>query len=252
MLKKSREHKILDLITRNGAIEVKELMDHCNISENTARRDLKGMEDKGLLSRTHGGAVLVQPQLNLVDFDKKLAQDSDKKERLGKLAASFVKDNDVIYIDCGTTLYYMHQYLGERKNLIVITNSLPIVFQLSNNREIRTVMIGGEIDAERKASYGPIAEKNVSEYHVSKAFIGSDGISINNGLSTYDTKESAITVRMAENADEVFLVITSEKIEKEAFSKFAPIETINHLLTDNDISPKIKKKYTDKIDLIST
>lgn len=251
MLKKSREDKILDLITRNGAIEVKELMDLCNISENTARRDLKSLEEKGLLSRTHGGAVPVQPQLNLVDFDKKLAQDSDKKERLGKLAVSFVRDNDVIFIDCGTTLYYMHKYLGERKNLIVITNSLPIVFQLSNNPEIRTVMIGGEIDAERKASYGPIAEKNVSEYHVNKAFVGSDGISIN-GLSTYDTKESAITIRMAENADEVFLVITSEKIEKEAFSKFAPIEIVNHLVTDNDISPTIIKKYTDKIHFITT
>jgi DeoR family fructose operon transcriptional repressor len=251
MLKKSRENIILDLITRNGAVEVKELMDQCNISENTVRRDLKSMEDKGLLSRTHGGAVPIQPQFNLVDFDKKLAQDQDKKKRLGKLAASFIRDKDVIFIDCGTTLYYMHQYLGERKNIIVITNSLPIVFQLSNNREIKTVMIGGEIDPERKASYGPIAEKNVSEYHVNKAFLGSDGVSLS-GLSTYDTKESAITMKMAENADEVFLVVTSEKIEKEAFSKFATIEIIDHLFTDNDISPMLEKTYSDKIDLVTT
>ena len=144
----------------------------------------------------------------------------------------------------------MHKYFLLKKNLIVITNSLPVIYQLSGHPEIKTVSIGGEIDTQRKASFGPVAVKSVGEYHVNKAFIGSDGFSMKNGLSSYETKESEVTHKMALNADEIFLVILSEKLEKDAYKRFVPAEMIDHLLTDNGITEDLKQRYRKKIDLV--
>lgn len=251
MLSNLRRKKIVDRLDENGSVRVKELSRILNVTEATIRQDLEKLEKKGVLQKVHGGAVLNRPKIDLLAFDRRLSENSDKKNRLGKLAADFVKDNDVIFIDCGTTLYSMHNYLKNKKNLIVISNSLPIIFQLSNHPGIKTVVVGGEVDTDRKAIYGPIAEKNVEEYHASKAFIGSDGVTLKHGLSSDEIKESVITTKMAENSDEVFLVVTSEKIEREAFIKVAPLGIVDHIITNSDVPQQIQDKYRGKADLIT-
>ena len=203
-----------------------------------------------MLVRTHGGAIQVNQNSVLPDFETRLQNLSGEKEKIAKCAASFINDNDVIYIDCGTTLFFIHKFLKDKENLIVITHSLPLIYQLSNQPRIKLVIIGGEVDKDRKAAYGPIAEKNINEFHTNKAFIGSDGISLANGLSTYEMKEGLITKRAAENSKEVFLVCTSDKIENDAFVKFAPFDLIDHIITDNKITDKISSKYKERIDLI--
>jgi DeoR family fructose operon transcriptional repressor len=249
-MKKLREHEILDLLKKRGSIKIKDIVDLCGVSENTARRDLQSMEKQVLLVRTHGGAIQLNQNSVLPDFETRLQNLSGEKERIAKRAASFINDNDVIYIDCGTTLFFIHKFLKDKENLIVITHSLPLIYQLSNQPRIKLVIIGGEVDKERKAVYGSIAEKNINEYHTNKAFIGSDGISLANGLSTYEMKEGLITKRAAENSKEVFLVCTSDKIEKDAFVNFASFDLIDHIITDNKIANNVSSKYKERVDLI--
>ncbi len=93
--------------------------------------------------------------------------------------------------------------------------------------------------------YGPLASKNIVQYHANKAFIGADGVSLTSGLSSYDEKEASITLKMADNADEVFLVCDSSKIERSSFVKFAPFSKIDHLITNDDISPQYLQEYQD-------
>ena len=246
MLAEKRKKTILELIHKKEVVTVPEIASKCNSSEITARRDLLELEEKGLLIRTHGGAVKSNTMVNgMFGFEKKIEQNKDNKEYICKKAAEYINDNDIIFIDCGSTLYYLCKYINRKMNVKVITNSLPVVSELINYPNIKITLIGGEIDSERKAIYGPTAEKYIEEYHVQKAFIGADGVSVNGGLSSNDEKESAITKKMASSADTVFLLCDSSKIEKDSMMKFAPLSIVDYLITDKEIDPGISNNYNE-------
>lgn len=238
-----RKKIILDKLNDEGSIVTQEIISLCRVSEITIRRDLAELEEKGMLIRTHGGAVKSKATAQLFAYDLKINENKQNKEDICRSAARFINNHDIIFIDCGTTLSYLTKYLTKLESLIVITNSLPVVSELINFQNIKLILIGGEVVSERRAIYGPFAESNIAQYHANKAFIGADGISILNGLSSYDEKEAAITLKMAENADEVFLLCDSSKIEKNSFIKFAPLSKINYLVTDNGLDKKYLKKY---------
>ena len=238
-----RKELILSTINETGFVHTQEIMKQCKVSEITIRRDLIELESKGLLSRTYRGAVKVKRNDMLFTYDIKMNQNRQNKEAICRLAANFIEEGDIIFIDCGTTLSLIPKYITKISNLSVITTSLPVISELINYPNIRISLIGGEIDSERQGIYGPIAEKNIGMYHADKAFIGADGISMMRGLSSYDEKEGAITMQMMENSDEIFLLCDSSKIEKNSFVKFASISAIHHLITDNQITPEHLKMY---------
>lgn len=246
-----RKRLILEKLNDKGIITTQEAIKLCNVSEITTRRDLAELESKGLLIRTHGGAVQSRAGSQLFTYDLKINQNKEKKEAICRKAAPFIKNNDIIFIDCGTTLSFLIGHIIKLESLVLITNSLPVVSELINFHNIKLILIGGEVDRERRAVYGPFAENNISQFHADKAFIGADGVSLKNGLSSYDEKEAAITLRMADNAKEVFLLCDSSKIERNSFVRFAPLSKIDHLITDKCMTAESVKKYKkQKIDLI--
>ena len=125
----------------------------------------------------------------------------------------------------------------------MITNSLPKISELNSFENIKLIIIGGEVISERKAIYGPSAEREIVQYHANKAFIGTDAVSLAKGLTSYDEKEAAISLKMAENADKVFLLCDSTKIEKNSFVTFASVSILDHIITDVDVDPKLLLKY---------
>ena len=240
-----RKEFILNMLNDNGILYTPEIMKKCNVSEITIRRDLSELESKGLLIRTHGGAVKSKATDMLFTYDIKINQNRQSKEEICRLAANYINDGDIIFIDCGTTLSLISKHIAKFSNLTVITTSLPVISDLINYPNIRLSLIGGEIDSERQATYGSIAEKNIGMYHANKAFVGADGISMKKGLSSYDDKEGAVTRMMMENSDKIFLLCDSSKIEKNSFVIFAPISEIDHLITDRQIAPEKLKIYRD-------
>ena len=245
MVPELRKELILNTLNETGFVHTHEVMKQCDVSEITIRRDLIELEAKGLLSRSYRGAVKVKATDVLFSYDLKMHQNRQKKEAICRLAAKCIEEGDIIFIDCGTTLSLLTKYITKFNCLTVITTSLPVVAELLNFPNIRLSLIGGEIAPERHGIYGPIAEKNIGMYHANKAFIGADGISLNRGLSSYDEKEGAITLKMIENSDEVFLLCDSSKIEKNSFVKFTSLAAIHHLITDKAITPEQLKSYQD-------
>jgi DeoR family fructose operon transcriptional repressor len=238
-----RKEIIINSLNESEVVYTRDLMKRCDVSEITIRRDLIELETRGLLIRTHGGAIKIKTNEHLFTYDLKINQNKQQKETICKLAANYIEDNDIIFIDCGSTLSFLTQYIKRFKNLIVITNSLPIISELIGTSNIRLSLIGGEIYSERQAIYGPVAETNIERYHAGKAFIGADGVSLQHGLSSFDEKEAAITRKMIENADTVFLLCDSSKIEKNSFVRFAPLSKINYLITDKFISTESVQLY---------
>ena len=245
MIPELRKELILKTLNEADVVFTNEIMKQCNVSELTIRRDLAELESKGLLVRTHKGAIKSKVTDMLFTYDLKINQNRQNKETICRLANKYIEEGDIIFLDCGTTLSLFAKYIAKFNCLTVITTSLPIISELIHYTNIRLSLIGGDIDIERQATYGTIAENTAGYYHANKAFIGVDGISLKKGLSSYDDKEGAITQKMMENSDEVFLLCDSSKIEKNSFVKFASVTEIHHLITDVQITPEHLKMYRD-------
>jgi DeoR family transcriptional regulator, fructose operon transcriptional repressor len=242
-----RKRFIMDKLTRNEQVEVVDITDAFQVSAITARRDLDQLEKEGLLMRTHGGAVRIQPlaRKKLFSYDEKAETNKDRKQYIGNLAVKLIQEGDVIFIDSGSTLFHLAHYLKKFHHLTVITNSLPVASELLGHENIGTNLIGGEVDHERKAVYGLVAQITLEHYYVNKAFIGADGVSLQKGLTTYDEKEAAISRKIASSSEEVYLLCDSSKIEKNSFVKFAPLSILKALITDYELPADVKASYNE-------
>ena len=237
-----RKQIILSEVEEKGSIDVKELADQLQTSEITIRRDLAVLAQKGLLVRTHGGAVKLSVAKDPITFNNKSAVNAEQKENIGRLAAAQIQEGDSVFIDCGSTTFHMCPFI-KHLNIKVVTNSLPIMYTLVDS-SIKLNIAGGEIDAERQAVHGLMAIEHLKRYKVDKAFIGVDGLSLTNGLSAASEKEASISTAMAENAHHVFLLCDSSKLEKERYFQFAPLTIIHTLITDNQAPIQLLEKYT--------
>lgn len=235
----SRKQAILKIIEEKGEVEVKELAQRLDTSEITVRRDLGTMAADGLLYRTHGGAMKLSLVNSPVSFLQKSATNAAQKEAICRLAAAEIEDGDIIFMDCGSTVFRLCQFIKNRP-IKVITNSLPVAYELLNS-EVSVNLIGGELDMVRQATHGWMATRHIEQYRAHKAFVGVDGVSLENGLSAVSEKEAEITKAMAANAQKVYLLCDSSKFEKDKYLIFAPLTLATALITDQ--RPPVVAQY---------
>ena len=224
-----RKQKILDQLDKVGEVDVKQLADELQISEITARRDLNQLAADGLLYRTHGGATKVNPFEKPHDFINKSAQNAVAKDEICRVAARQINDGDIIFMDCGSTVFRLCQFIKNKK-IKVITNSLPVIYELQNCA-VSVNIIGGEFDKDRQAVHGSMAIEHISKYRASKAFLGVDGIT-ENGLFANSENEASITTAFVENSAYTYLLCDASKIGRESYLRFADLSLVNALITD--------------------
>ncbi len=241
-----RKKLILQMLDKNEAVTIKEIVNKCKISEITARRDLISLEQRGIIKRTHGGAILTSGLPELFGFDNKAIEHREQKIEICKNAASFIEENDTIYMDCGTTVYFLARFITRYKNLRVITNSLPVVSELMPYPQIKLYLIGGELDNSRKALYGPMTENLIARYKADKAFIGAGGVSLEHGLSSVDEKEASITIKMAQAAKKVYLLCDSSKVENDSYFTYSSLSLVTSLITDKGLDRNYLELYRNK------
>ena len=235
-----RKQRILDILETNGSAEVPELAKVLGISEITIRRDLNILAGENLLLRTHGGAVKIR--LTKVAFSQKTEVNIEAKDEICKKAACLIKEGDVVFLDCGSTVFRICQYIKNKK-IKVVTNSLPILNELLGS-EVDVNFAGGEIDVERQAAHGKIAIEHIARYKADIAFVGIDGISIANGLSANSEKEAEMTVAMVNNAKATYFLCDSTKFEKDKYLPFAGIDFVKNIISDSQIKAEILNEYS--------
>lgn len=244
-----RKQKLIKKLELNGNIEVKEIAILLETSEITVRRDLAILAEQGLLVRTHGGAMKVSLSRMPVTFTQKSAINSAQKDEICKKAAEQIQEGDVVFLDCGSTVFRMCPLIRNMK-IKVVTNSLPIINELIGS-SVSLNFAGGEIDFERQASHGKMAVEHFQRYRADKAFVGIDGISLKNGLSASSEKEAEITMAIAQNARETFFLCDSSKLEKDRYFPFAFIDFVKNLITDSKVSEDLVSEYRNKGVVIS-
>jgi len=203
------------------------------VSSATIRRDLRALHEQGLLVRTHGGAVPSLLDLELPVRYRTSRRQSEKR-RIAAAAAQLVPDGAVVGMTGGTTTTEVARTLSDRNGVTVVTNALNIASELVLRSSIRLVVIGG---SARPASYelvGPSAELMLSRYHLDIAFIGTDGITLEGGCTTYDEMEAQTDRTFLERAKRVVVTADSSKLGHAAFAHICDLSEVDDLVTDDE------------------
>ncbi|WP_214819799.1 MULTISPECIES: DeoR/GlpR family DNA-binding transcription regulator [unclassified Exiguobacterium] len=233
MLTKQRHQLILQRLSEQKVVKLKELVDLTNSSESTIRRDLTDLEAEGYLARVHGGATLIATPDEEPTFEEKRDRFVDEKVAIARKAATFIEDGMSIYLDAGTTTQAMVPFL-EGKKIVVVTNSLPIANELFD-LDIKTFVIGGELKRSTQALVGYNARESMMNYRVDLAFLGMNGIDLDAGYTTPDPEEALVKKTAIELAQTSYVLADASKIGKRTFSRVATLDAAQ-LITSSDAS----------------
>lgn len=236
-----RKQLIVQTVEEKGAAEVSELAQLLQTSEMTIRRDLVQLAALGLIYRTRGGAMKVSLAIDQHRFVNKTAVHAEQKDYICQLAAQEIQEGDIIFMDCGSTVFRLCQFI-RNKRITVVTNSLPVVAELIDSA-VTINLVGGEVDKERQAIHGLIAEEHVARYHANRAFIGVDGISLQHGLTANGEQEASTATAMARQSEKVYLLCDSSKLETSKYLYFAPLSLFDVLITDQQAPADIVAAY---------
>ncbi|MGR6832534.1 DeoR/GlpR family DNA-binding transcription regulator [Aliivibrio wodanis] len=236
---KQRRHMILSLLTEQGEVSVESLSDLFDISEVTIRKDLTELEKNGLLMRKYGGAVLMPSNIIQEDSGEEV---SNRKLSIATAAVDLIKDHNRIIIDSGSTTAALINQLSKRNGLVVMTNSLPVANALQEiENEPTLLMTGGTWDSHSDSFQGQVAESVLRSYDFDQLFIGADGIDLERGTTTFNELVGLSRV-MSEVAREVILMVESEKIGRKIPNVELPWDSIDVLITNNDLSQEQQQK----------
>lgn len=240
-----RHQYIIQKIQENGQVSVVELCNELDVSAVTIRKDLKLLEDKQLLYRTHGGASLHNPYIRDKPVNEKEVIQAAEKDLIGKAAAAMIRPNDSIIIASGTTVLALARNIVPQGNLTVITPSLPVAMELSSHPDIDILQLGGQLRHSSFSVTGPFAEKLLSEISCSKLFIGVDGIDPEYGLTTTNLMEARLNQQMLKSAQVTVVLADSSKFGKRSFGKICNLHEIERIITDAGISKHMVKALED-------
>ena len=233
------------LIRERGVIRIEDLCRQLKVSPATMRRDLDQLEESGAIRRVHGGAVSVESRLEEPMFADKASLAAREKRRIAEMALTFIEPDDTIYLDGGSTVLELARLLKERTNLTVVTNSLHAASELSG-RGPRLILIGGELRRLSQTMVGPLTRCVLRELHVDKAFMGTIGLSLKEGMTTTDPGEAYTKELVMSQARLVILLADSGKAGKVAFARAGRLENIHALVTDKQLDKHFAKELTKK------
>ncbi|KNC12198.1 galactitol utilization operon repressor [Klebsiella sp. RIT-PI-d] len=240
-----RRNKIVDLVNSQGSVLVLDLSNAFGISEVTIRADLRLLEDKGLVTRFHGGAARPDSHAHDSDNQEVILEDryqlaSDPKKRIAQAAAAMIEEGMTVLLDSGSTTLLVAEALTKSTNITVITNNLPAAFTLSDNKDITLVVCGGTVRHKTHSMHGTIAERSLQGISADVMFVGADGIDTTNGITTFNEGYSISGV-MAAAAHKVIAVLDATKFNRRGFNQVLPMEKIDCVITDESISEEDRK-----------
>ena len=233
------------LIRDNGVIRVEDLCRQLKVSPATVRRDLDQLERSGAIRRVHGGAVSVESRLDEPVFADKTSLAAREKRRIAEAALKFVEPDDTIYLDGGSTVLELARLLRDRSNVTVVTNSLYAAHELAG-RGPRLIVIGGELRRLSQTMVGPLTRPVLQELHLDKAFMGTIGFAVGEGLTTTDPSEAFTKKLVMAQARQVILLADSSKAGKVSFASAGDWTNVHVLITDKQLDKEFARELSDK------
>lgn len=225
-----RQKSILRILGEDRELSVSDLTERFSVSGVTIRQDLDYLQSQGLLRRVHGGAVLHSEE----DIAHRLGVNFEAKLRIAELAASFVSAGDTIFIEAGSANALLARTLAQREGIRVVTNNLFIARTLKESN-VQVVAIGGVYQHQSECVVGSLARLGIAEVNFTRAFIGVDGCSFDQGLTCSDMMRAEIAHAVVAAARETFVLTDSSKFGRAALSRICGLGEVAHLITDQGI-----------------
>jgi len=247
LYKEVRKKELLRILNEKKKISVQELIKALDVSGATVRSDLETLEQEGFLRRVYGGAVAKEKLEYEFPFQQKLERNVDEKKAIARKALSIVEDNDILFLDSGTTVLELAKILTGFRNLRVVTISLPVSLELASVAGIELFAIGGKVNSKHLACCDSSTLRYLHEFHFDKAFLGTDGISVERGLSTNGIEIAEVDRIVVQQSRECIVLADSSKIGSVGFARtFSLVEDVSVLVTDWHIERHQLKKLRDK------
>jgi DeoR family transcriptional regulator of aga operon len=240
VLQVGQEHRFNTIITglrESGSVSVDDLSRDLNVSVVTIRRDLDLLEQQGLLSRTHGGAVSMDPLFYEPfkkdrSFQAQVERQANEKRRIGLAAAGMIIAGETIAITPGTTTAEIIRGLPLNSKITVVTNTANIAMELSKRKDVSVFVTGGHLHGDWFSLVGPTAIRSLENMLIHTVFVGADGIDAKWGLSCYNTDEAELNGTMVSQARRHIAVVDHTKFGVVANFRICNANIIKTLITD--------------------
>ena len=213
-------------------MSVTELSESLDVSEVTIRKDLRRLEERSLLIRTHGGAMAPASPVVDLPLDEKAKRNTDEKRRIGAAAAALIQPDDRIILDSGSTTGHIVPHLSGKPGVTVATASLHIGVELLRIPDVEIILLGGPVRPTSASVVGEYAQRMLAETSFSRLFLAGDGLDVAYGLTTTSVPEAHLNQAMVEAADQVVVVLDSSKFRRRGLSRICEVGAIDVLVTD--------------------
>lgn len=231
LLAPQRRHAVLTRLKRRGTVNVQELSDLLRISPSTVRRDLRDLEDLGMLRRVHGGATTLDGAAE-PDQPQRAAVQLEEKGRIAQAALPLVRDQSTVLISGGTTTEALAARLGERRGLTVVTNALPIAQALSSTTTVDVIVLGGLLRHREQSLLGHLVERALSELQIDQIITSAFGLDIDAGLTGAHVDEAQTDRALLAAGRRVVVLADQSKLGRRGPVRLAPLDRVATLVTD--------------------
>jgi DeoR family transcriptional regulator, fructose operon transcriptional repressor len=248
MFIEERHQAILNMLNEKGSITTNDIQEKFIVSYDSAKRDLRILEEKGLLKRTHGGAIPARQIAFGVPKKltcKDVTEVKDNYLAIALNAVSMIKDNDVVFITSATVGYFMTLNLPKNMRIRVVTNSIVIAEELRTKDTISVILLGGEMD-QKGTCYDAFAIETIRKLRFDKCFITSASISVKFGLSIQRSQAISFYNAVIDSSKEVIGLYPTEKIGFDSIVSICPANKLDYLITDWNASQEDLKEFDDQ------
>ena len=238
----AERHKyILENLAKNGFIKVIDTAKELDVTPVTIRKDLKYLEEKKLLYRTHGSASPVNPLTSDIDVEEKEKMRKDEKKRIAIAASKLIEENDSIIIASGSTVHTLAEHITPINHLTVVTASLKASLLLNTLNNIEIIQLGGTVRKNSSSVIGDYTTQFFEQITCSKLFLGVDGIDIEHGITNSNIEEAMLNKKMIEASLRTIILADSSKFGRRGFGKICNLDRIDVIITDDGISKAMAK-----------
>lgn len=225
-----------------GRVDVAELAEQLDVTTETIRRDLTALERRGVLRRVHGGAIPVERLTSEPGLAAREAAHRAEKERIAKAALAELPAEGAVLLDAGSTTVRLAELMPVDRELTVVTHALPVAAILAARANIRLLIVGGRVRGRTLAAVDTWALQSLADVFVDVAFLGTNGLSVERGLTTPDQAEAAVKAAMVAAARRTVVLADHSKVGNDCFARFAALADVDLLITDDGLDPQVAEE----------
>ena len=235
MFLEERQEAILNLLSRDGKVRVKDLSEMFKVTEDCIRKDLGALEKQGKLKRTYGGAVVRRENLHMLEVSKHRNTDVEAKRRIAQAAVKLIHEKDMVFLDISTSNLAIAELLVKTdRDMTVVTNMIDILVVLARNPKIRLVFAGGKINKSRDGFWGGMTLDCISRLKPDIAFVGAVGVDVKeNSVSTYDIEDGINKAAIVRVSKRAYVVAEARKLSSDGNYNYTSLDTLSGLITDS-------------------